>query len=74
MAISPMSTSCYLSTSLVACRYVQEADLEFFKERVERETPAPGCGSWELVMSKDFGRGVSYTAWKRHLAVCAPSL
>ena len=51
-----------------ACRYVQEADLEFFKDRVERDSPAPGCDKWELVMAKDFG-GVAYTAYKRHLAV-----
>ena len=54
---------------LLGRRYVQEADLEFFKDRVERDTPAPGCGNWELVMAKDFGGGVRYTAWKRHLAV-----
>ena len=55
-------------TSCLACRYVQEADLEFFKDRVERDPPAPGCGKWEHVMAKDFG-GVAYTAYKRHLAV-----
>ena len=50
-------------------RYVQGEDLEFFKDRVERPTPFPGCGDWELVMAKDFGGGVRYSAWKRHLAV-----
>ena len=56
-------------------RYVQESDLEYFKDRVERDVDFPGCGDWDLVMAKDIGGGVRYTAWKRHLAVrpCCPA-
>ncbi|KAK9834973.1 hypothetical protein WJX81_000907 [Elliptochloris bilobata] len=46
--------------------YVTEEDLEVFKHRIECDGVVPGAGSWEAMMSKDFG-GFTYEAWRRSL-------
>jgi hypothetical protein len=52
------------------CRYITEADLEFFKQRVEVPGEVKGAGAWEHMMSKDFG-SFTYEAWRRWLSVRA---
>ncbi|KAK9785505.1 hypothetical protein WJX73_000678 [Symbiochloris irregularis] len=47
--------------------YVTEEDLEFFKDRVEREVELPGSGPWEHMMDKNFSE-LKYSAWRRRLA------
>ena len=49
-------------------RYITEADLEFFKERTEREGEVKGAGPWEHMVTKDFG-SFTYEAWRRWLSV-----
>ena len=50
------------------CRYIQDKDLEFFKERVEQPGDLKGAGLWEHMVYKDFG-SFTYEAWRRSLAV-----
>ena len=47
---------------------MDEADLQFFKDRIEKEQPPPGVTQWEPMMNKDFG-DFTYTAWRRSLPV-----
>ena len=45
-----------------------EEDLQFFKDRVERDVVLPGASGWQHMMNKNFN-DVRYSAWKRSLAV-----
>ena len=54
------------------CRYIQDKDLEFFKERVEQPGDLKGAGPWEHMVYKDFG-SFTYEAWRRSLAVSLQS-
>ena len=56
------------SAVLAGCRYIQNKDLEFFKERVEQPGDLKGAGPWEHMVYKDFG-SFTYEAWRRSLAV-----
>lgn len=58
----------FVMQALRCCRYVDGADLQLFKDRIERVEPPPGVGEWEPMMDKDFGN-FTYTAWRRSLPV-----
>lgn len=51
-------------------RYITEADLQFFKDRVEGACELKGAGPWEHMVSKDFGN-FTYEAYRRWLPVGA---
>lgn len=50
------------------CRHVTEADLEFFKDRVERDMALPGVGKWQHMTDLKLCT-LTYSAWRRRLAV-----
>ena len=54
-------------------RYVDEDDLQFFKDRIEAAEAPAGCTPWELMMDSDFGH-FTYTAWRRTMPVCRLSV
>ncbi len=49
-------------------RYVNEADLQLFKDKIEKEDQPSDVGLWELMMDKDYGN-FTYAAWRRKLPV-----
>lgn len=51
-------------------RYITEADLQFFKDRVEGAGEVKGAGPWEHMVTKDFGN-FTYEAFRRWLPVGA---
>ena len=57
-----------LLASMTLCRYVNEADLQLFKDKIEKEDQPSDVGPWEPMMDKDFGN-FTYTAWRRKLPV-----
>ena len=60
----PAQLNCFLA---VCGRYIKDEDLEFFKDRVEREVDLGG-GKWQHLMDKSF-KDMRYNAWRRQLAV-----
>lgn len=63
-----MLAVCICAHLAVLARYITDEDLEFYKERVERDLELPG-GCWQHMMDKNLG-DMRYSAWKRPLAVC----
>ena len=53
------------------CRYITDADLQFFKDRIERDAAPSGAKPWEHMMDKR-GSGFSYSAWRSFVAVLHP--
>ena len=56
---------------LVDCsvgRYVNEEDLTFFKDHIEKNVEVEGATAWAPLMSRDFTT-FTYTAWRRILPV-----
>ena len=53
-------------------RYVTEADLTFFQERIEEEADLPGVGEWQHMTDMKLDN-LTYTAWRRRLPVSLPS-
>lgn len=49
-------------------RYISRSDLEIFRDRVEREAPVPGSGSWEVICDKKTD-DLEYSASRRSLPV-----
>lgn len=50
------------------CRPITEADLQFFKDRVERDVELPGAGSWQHMTDLTLAN-LTYSAWRRRLPV-----
>lgn len=50
------------------CRHITEDDLDFFKDRVERDVDMPGVGKWQHMTDLKLDT-LTYSAWRRRLAV-----
>lgn len=61
-------TDVMVEPSAHSCRYVTEADLEFFKDRVERDVELPAVGKWQHMTDLNL-ETLKYSAWRRRLAV-----
>jgi len=46
--------------------YITRSDLDFFRDRVEKDTPVPGSGSWEMICDKRTD-DLEYTSYRRGL-------
>ncbi len=56
-------------TRWVLGRYITDSDLEFFKDRIEREVDV-GARAWDHVLTKS-ENDWTYTAWRGIMPVCS---